>query len=303
MQIIRLLCQKIKETSSFIGSNNSLTVTGEAPDPFTMREGIRSNDIHMPTTHEEADVIMVQQLFTEITTKKLEKDQIICDDTDVFVLLLYFYWKLQIEADVLMEATSGNRNIIDIKQSVCKNKDLDSDFNLVQNECTLLVSSCYGFPSESMTACRIKTWYSKTAKARTKAPELKSLPHTDESFVENIKSCHYQCAIWYSTMDPHPPDQNPCDFGWLKNEGIDAAPVELLKTIRCSCASEKPCSTRRYGCVSSRIACSLVCACGGDIELCGNEETKAVQNDSEDEEDVQICICIFLFCLRYMKID
>ena len=99
-------------------------------------------------------------------------------------------------------------------------------------------------------------------------------------------------------MDPHPPDQNPCDFGWLKNErleilvpvgipkGIDAAPIKLLKTIRCSCASEKPCSTRRCGCVSSRIACSLVCACGGDIELCGNEETKAVQNDSEDEEDV-----------------
>ena len=159
-----------------------------------MREGIRSNDIHMSTTHEEADVIMVQQLFTAITTKKLEKVQIICDDTDVFVLLLYFYWKLQIEADVLMEATSGNRNIIDIKQSVCKNKDivqsllaahavsgcdtigryhgigkwtffkylrvslklchlgkLGSDFNLVQNECTLLVSSCYGFPSESVT--------------------------------------------------------------------------------------------------------------------------------------------------------
>ena len=73
MQIIRLICQKLEETSSFIGSNNSSTVTGEAPDPFTMREGIRSNDIHMSTTHEETDVIMVQQLFNSDYNKKTGK--------------------------------------------------------------------------------------------------------------------------------------------------------------------------------------------------------------------------------------
>ena len=142
-----------------------------------------------------------------------------------------------------MEATSGNRNIIDIKQSVCKNKDivqsllvvhavsgcdttgrfhgigkgtflkylrvglklchlgkLDSDFNLLQNECTLLVSSCYGFPSESMTDCRIKTWYSKTAKARTKAPELKSLPPTSSHLSKISKgvitSVQYGTRLW-----------------------------------------------------------------------------------------------------------
>ena len=63
-------------------------------------------------------------------------------------------------------------------------------------------------------------------------------------------------------MDPHPPDQNPCNFGWLKNErleilvpvgipkGIDAAPIELLKTIRCSWASEKPCYQKMWMCIS-----------------------------------------------------
>ena len=40
--------------------NYSLTVTGET-SPFTMREGIKTNDIDMLTTHEEADIIMVHQ--------------------------------------------------------------------------------------------------------------------------------------------------------------------------------------------------------------------------------------------------
>ena len=38
--------------------------------------------------------------------------------------------------------------------------------------------------------------------------------------------------------------------------------------------------------VSSRVPCSLVCAYSGNMELSCNEDTKAVQDVSEDEDDI-----------------
>ena len=44
---------------------------------------------------------------------------VICDDTDVFVLLLHFYSSLNMYCNLLMEVISAQRSTVDIK-AICK---------------------------------------------------------------------------------------------------------------------------------------------------------------------------------------
>ena len=74
-----------------------------------------------------------------------------------------------------------------------------------------LISDC--FKSRSMTDCRIQAWYQKTSKARKTAPQLKTLPPTNESFRENVKLGILQTLVWYATLEPDPPDLDATLFG------------------------------------------------------------------------------------------
>ena len=67
--------------------------------------------------HEEADLILVQQCYKAVS-EGCSTVKIISDDTDVFVLLEYFYGILNCTAVVLMEATHGGRTVIDIGDTV-----------------------------------------------------------------------------------------------------------------------------------------------------------------------------------------
>ena len=74
-----------------------------------------------------------------------------------------------------------------------------------------------------MTDFSIKTWQVKTGKPEKlppPPPQLKLLTPTTESFELNVKQAHFHCAVWYATMDPHPPKLDPTYFGWEKNEKL-----------------------------------------------------------------------------------
>ena len=49
---------------------------------------------------------------------------VVCDDTDVFALLTYFFWKLNFTADMKLLPTDSSRNVADIKKTVESNIDL-----------------------------------------------------------------------------------------------------------------------------------------------------------------------------------
>ena len=49
---------------------------------------------------------------------------IICDDSDVFVLIVFFYWKLMLKNKVIMDSTNENRTVIDIGDTVTNNLDI-----------------------------------------------------------------------------------------------------------------------------------------------------------------------------------
>ena len=97
-------------------------------------------------------------------------------------------------------------------------------------------------------------------------------------------------------MDPHPPKLDPTHFDWEKNEKLktlmpigvpkDGKPGcdKVLKTIKCSCTSEKPCATNKCSCSSSKLSCSIVCSCPEDSPRCCNVQTKADQG-REDNDD------------------
>ena len=67
--------------------------------------------------HEEADVIIPQQVTHAIESGKTCV-KVISDDTDVFILLKYFYQTEKLTATVLMESTGATKNLICIESSV-----------------------------------------------------------------------------------------------------------------------------------------------------------------------------------------
>ena len=74
-----------------IKSQNTLIVTGQDNIPMQTEHGIEILRRDMETTHEEADVIIPQQIHIAKQSRKVQNFKVIRDVTDVFMLLLYYY--------------------------------------------------------------------------------------------------------------------------------------------------------------------------------------------------------------------
>ena len=72
-----------------VSDTNRLVVTSENPIPNEIVNGRKLLRDDLRTTHEEADVIIVQQMVN-LSQHGCLSIKVICDDTDVFVLLMYF---------------------------------------------------------------------------------------------------------------------------------------------------------------------------------------------------------------------
>ena len=107
-----------------MNESHSLLVTGTSPIPVEVKHGVIINRNDLRTTHEEADLIMVQQAYRYILDNDTKIVTVISDDTDVFVLLVYFYWKLGLKRKVFLEATGGDHTLIDIGNTSFKNMDI-----------------------------------------------------------------------------------------------------------------------------------------------------------------------------------
>ena len=157
--------------------------------------------------------------------------------------------------------------------------DPNADFEQVLKQSINFVAACYSVTGDhiSMSSVRQKVWASRVGKPPSCCPKLCSLPPTSEAFAENVKRAHLQACVWKRATESDPPDMNPVDFGWKKNEDtkslipimlpkdVELAPPEVLQLIKCSCASETPCGTLRCRCNSSRLSCTIFCACQGGV--------------------------------------
>ena len=103
-------------------SNIKMVITGPTTTTQSQSgECIERSDLK--TLQEEADVIIIPQLMTAIN-ESAECVKVICDDTDVFILLMHFYHHFKWTCNVLMEDTSGERTVISIPETVSKNSDI-----------------------------------------------------------------------------------------------------------------------------------------------------------------------------------
>ena len=174
---------------------------------------------------------------------------------------------------------------------------VDADMREVIQEATFFISSCYGYPSECMTTARIKEWSSKTAKARTSAPKLASLPPTTEAFQENVKRAHFQAVQWYAAPYSSAEQLDPAQFGWIRDEKckslipvgippkVPTAPQQVLEMIKCSCRSDQPCATNRCSCSVAKLACTMICNCQGKPDVCRSTHTQQAQIETEDNNE------------------
>ena len=96
-------------------SRQKLVVTGLNDTPIQIHNGVVTELILLKTSHEEADVIMINQLLWVVTTSSTTKSvKVICDDTDVFALLIHYVHTENLENTIIMQATKNGHPLIDI---------------------------------------------------------------------------------------------------------------------------------------------------------------------------------------------
>ena len=78
--------------------NHKLVVTGADPVPVEIsHDGIIIQRTDLSTSHEEADIIIIQQVLSCAEENANSKITVIADDTDVFVLLMHYYKKANLK--------------------------------------------------------------------------------------------------------------------------------------------------------------------------------------------------------------
>ena len=174
--------------------------------------------------------------------------------------------------------------------------DINADLEEVMNEGFTFVANCYGQKDTNSSKNRQTIWMKKTddANKSSKPPTLKSLPPTNEALEMNIKRAHYAVAMWSNALSGHPPELDPCNFGWEKSDknmslrpimlpaGTEVAPEQVLQMTRCKCASSQ-CRTNRCSCVRVGLNCTEFCSCQ---ECANRRDTQDSDDESEDDNNI-----------------
>ena len=95
-------------------SNNKRIITGDNASSDETAAGVHIKRHDMAKSQEEANVMIVNQVMSA-AWQGYKTIHIVCDDTDVFVLLEHFYKTLNIITELLMVPTrSKPRNVANI---------------------------------------------------------------------------------------------------------------------------------------------------------------------------------------------
>ena len=103
-------------TKDFIDSfshKHTLLITREG-DPVEITSGRVIPRPDISTSHEEADNIVIQQIFMAVE-QQTECLSVMADDTDVYILLLHYYSQKELNIPMFMESLVHGRQTIDIR--------------------------------------------------------------------------------------------------------------------------------------------------------------------------------------------
>lgn len=152
--------------------------------------------------------------------------------------------------------------------------DITAPISSIIEQASICVTKCYGKGNcTTTTEARIKLWHEKMGKNCSQAPQLSSLPPTNEAFAENIKRAHLQMCVWKSALLSDPPKLDPTMYGYYKDtaqktlvsltlpEDVPLTPSEILKLIKCSCERDEPYKMYPCNCKDSSLPCTSFCVC------------------------------------------
>ena len=125
-QLNKLLCEGIINDSDYLSEateEHELILAGWHTVPVSVVQGEIQQMPELSSTHEEADVIIIQHTLAQAMKDNEARLKIICDDTDVFALLAYFYHSEKLTCTMLMESSVAGRAGIDIPASISKHKN------------------------------------------------------------------------------------------------------------------------------------------------------------------------------------
>lgn len=126
-QLNKLICEQILNDDDFLRNftqNQKLVVTEEKSEPTQVHKGKKTPRVDLSSTHEEADIFLTQQAIHISKEDPESRVSVISDDTDVFVLLLYFYWSENLQSTMTMQSPIKGRSCIDIKETCNRHSDI-----------------------------------------------------------------------------------------------------------------------------------------------------------------------------------
>ena len=118
-QLIKLIVQYLLD---HLEDNDNELITSEEPVPTVLRNGKISKRDALYNVHEEADVIVNQLVY--LADQGARNILVVCDDTDVFILLIYFFCGKDLSCGVIMESPVPGRTVVDIKATADKHKHI-----------------------------------------------------------------------------------------------------------------------------------------------------------------------------------
>ena len=123
VQLINSICQYLMNQIAY--TQTKVVITAKHPIPVQVCNNSTLQRPDLKTHHEEADVIIIHHLVRNASGASSHSHiKVVCDDTDVFVLLIYFHLKEKMTVNVCMESPCAGRTIIDIHQTALKQKHI-----------------------------------------------------------------------------------------------------------------------------------------------------------------------------------
>jgi len=84
--------------------NHKLVVTEDKSEPTQVSDGQKTPRVDLSSTHEEAEIFLTQQAIHIAKEDPESTVSVVSDDTDVFALLLYFYWSEKLQSTMTMQS-------------------------------------------------------------------------------------------------------------------------------------------------------------------------------------------------------
>ncbi|KAG1683284.1 Poly [ADP-ribose] polymerase 4 [Nymphon striatum] len=143
-QLMQLIVDDFVQDKKFHEDNTQhykLVVTGADPVPIEISEGgVVISRADLSTSHEEADNVIVQQVLSCAAENAESKITVVADDTDVFVLLLYYHHMANLKnvTTVKSKSNQDGKPQWDVEGSImmnCEIFDIGSNFFLKKKLC------------------------------------------------------------------------------------------------------------------------------------------------------------------------